>query len=128
MKRAEERRKDMATTEKALRESIVAHGARSVTSGLGDAPDGDISARLKDSLLITPSGANYASLRPAMIARMPVAGEYGASAVGSSRRANGAFTSTSRAPARILARSCASSRPTRRRWPWRANLFRPLIR
>ena len=47
----------MATTEKALRESIVAHGARIVASGLGDAPDGDVSARFQDSLLITPSGA-----------------------------------------------------------------------
>src|SRR5208282_4147454 len=56
----------------------VAHGARIVASGLGDAPDGDISARLSDSLLITPSGANYASLRPAMIALMPLVGEYGA--------------------------------------------------
>ncbi len=68
----------MATTEKALRESIVAHGARIVASGLGDAPNGDISARLSDSLLITPSGANYASLRPAMITLMPLVGEYGA--------------------------------------------------
>jgi L-fuculose-phosphate aldolase len=69
-------RKDMATTEKALRESIVAHGARIVASGLGDAPD--VSARFRDSLLITPSGANCASLRPAMIALMPLTGEYGA--------------------------------------------------
>ena len=68
----------MATTEKALRESIVAHGARIVASGLGDAPDCDVSARFRDSLLITPSGANYASLRPAMIALMPLTGEYGA--------------------------------------------------
>ena len=31
----------------------------------------------EDSLLITPSGASYLSLRPAMIARMPLVGEYG---------------------------------------------------
>ena len=69
----------MATTEKALRESIVALGARIVASGLGDAPDGDVSARFQDLLLITPSGANnYAALRPAMITRMPLIGEYGA--------------------------------------------------
>src|ERR1700761_591633 len=68
----------MATTEKALRESIIAHGARVVAAGLGDALVGDISARLEDSLLITPSGADYAGLRPAMIARMPLVGEYGA--------------------------------------------------
>jgi L-fuculose-phosphate aldolase len=68
----------MATTEKALRASILAHCARIAAAGQGGAAGGDISARLKDSLLITPSGADYASLRPAMIARMPLAGEYGA--------------------------------------------------
>ena len=68
----------MATTEKALREAIIAHGASVAAAGLGGALVGDISARLEDSLLITPSGANYASLRPAMIALMPLVGEYGA--------------------------------------------------
>jgi L-fuculose-phosphate aldolase len=66
----------MAASEKALRESIVAHGAR-LAAALDWAPDGDMSARSDDSLLITPSGASYASLRPAMIARMPLLGEYG---------------------------------------------------
>jgi L-fuculose-phosphate aldolase len=68
----------MATTEKAVRESIIARGATVVAAGLGGALVGDISARFKDSLLITPSGANYGDLRPAMIARMPLVGEYGA--------------------------------------------------
>jgi len=68
----------MATTEKAMRESIVAHGARIVAAGLGGALGGDISTRHDDSLLITPSGANYSHLRPATIARMPLVGEYGA--------------------------------------------------
>ena len=68
----------MATTEKALREAIIAHGASVVAAGLGGALVGDISARLEDLLLITPSGADYASLRPAMIALMPLVGEYGA--------------------------------------------------
>jgi L-fuculose-phosphate aldolase len=68
----------MATTEKAVRESIIARGATVVATGLGGAFVGDISARFKDSLLITPSGANYGDLRPAMIARMPLVGEYGA--------------------------------------------------
>jgi L-fuculose-phosphate aldolase len=67
----------MATTEKAVRESIIAHGATVVATGFGGALVGDISARFEDSLLITPSGANYADLRPAMIARMPLVGEYG---------------------------------------------------
>jgi L-fuculose-phosphate aldolase len=68
----------MATTEKALRESIIAYGAKIVAAGLGGAPVGDISARFEDSVLITPSGANYSDLRPAMIALMPLVGEYGA--------------------------------------------------
>jgi L-fuculose-phosphate aldolase len=67
----------MAANEKALRESIIAHGASLAAAGLGGAPAGDISARIEDSLLITPSGASAASLRPAMIARMPLVGEYG---------------------------------------------------
>jgi L-fuculose-phosphate aldolase len=68
----------MATTEKALRESIIAHSASIVATGLGGTLGGDISARFEDSVLITPSGASYAGLRPAMIARMPLGGEYGA--------------------------------------------------
>ena len=68
----------MATTEKALRESMIANGANVVAAGLGGALMGDISARFKNSLLITPSGADYARLRPTMIARMPLVGEYGA--------------------------------------------------
>jgi L-fuculose-phosphate aldolase len=68
----------MATSEKALRESIIAHGASVVTAGLGSLLASDISARFEDSLLVTPSGANYADLRPAMIALMPLGGEYGA--------------------------------------------------
>ena len=68
----------MATTEKALRESIIAHTSSIMAAGFGGALGGDISARFDDSLLITPSGLNYASLRPAMIARMPLVGEYGA--------------------------------------------------
>ena len=53
----------MATSEKALRESIIAHGASAVAAGLGGALVGDISARLEDSLLITPGGADYAGLQ-----------------------------------------------------------------
>jgi L-fuculose-phosphate aldolase len=68
----------MATTEKAMRESIIAHGASIVAAGLGGPLGGDISARFEDSLLITPSGISYPGLRPTMIARMPLVGEYGA--------------------------------------------------
>jgi L-fuculose-phosphate aldolase len=64
----------MAANEKSLRESIIAHGASLAAAGLAG---GDISARFDDSLLITPSAAGHASLRPAMIARMSLVGEYG---------------------------------------------------
>jgi L-fuculose-phosphate aldolase len=68
----------MATTQKALRASIVAHRASLVAAGLVGPLGGDISARLDHSMLITPNGASSAGLRPAMIALMPLAGEYGA--------------------------------------------------
>jgi L-fuculose-phosphate aldolase len=68
----------MATTEKELRESIIAHSASIVAAGLGDPLGDDISARFDDSVLITPSGSSYIGLRPAMIALMPLVGEYGA--------------------------------------------------
>ena len=68
----------MATTEKELRESIIAHSARIMAAGLGGPLGDDISARFDDSVLITPSGASYIGLRPAMIALMPLVGEYGA--------------------------------------------------
>ncbi len=68
----------MATTEKALREAIIAHGASVAADGLGGVLVSDISARFEDSLLVTPSSANYAGLRPAMLPLMPLVGEYGA--------------------------------------------------
>jgi L-fuculose-phosphate aldolase len=68
----------MATTEKALREKVVAAAARISEAGYGGAAGGDISARVGDSILITPSGAAYRTLRSPMLALMPLAGEYGA--------------------------------------------------
>jgi L-fuculose-phosphate aldolase len=69
---------NMATAEKARRESVIAHAARAVAAGLGPAPAIDISARISDSLLITPAGAHCDRLRPAMMALMSLNGEYGA--------------------------------------------------
>ena len=68
----------MATSEKALREAIVAKGIRLLTSGLTHGSSGNISARAGDAMLITPSAVPYPKLRPTMIARMPLGGEYGA--------------------------------------------------
>ena len=68
----------MAASEKALRESIVAAAARIAQAGFGDASSGDISARFADTILITPAGTPWRALRPAMLALMPLSGEYGA--------------------------------------------------
>jgi L-fuculose-phosphate aldolase len=68
----------MATTEKALREDIVANGMRLLNSGLTHGSSGNISARIGEAMLITPSAVPYPKLRPTMIARMPLGGEYGA--------------------------------------------------
>ena len=57
---------------------IAAQSSTVGASGLRGAFVSDASARFKDLPLITPSGANAPDLRPAMIARMPLVGEYGA--------------------------------------------------
>ena len=106
----------MATTERALRESIIAHGATAVDAGLGSGLVSDISARFNDSLPIPPSGANYAGLRPAMIELMPLVGEYRAWK-GPKRQANGAFTSILCEPVPTSAELSVSSRLTPRLSP-----------
>jgi L-fuculose-phosphate aldolase len=57
---------------------MIGLAARLDAAGFGGAPAVDVSARSGDSLLITPSVASYADLKPAMIAAMPLVGEYGA--------------------------------------------------
>jgi L-fuculose-phosphate aldolase len=68
----------MATTGKALRELIVAAARRIADASFGGALGGDISVRVDESILITPSGVSFSDLRPPMLAVMPVGGEYGA--------------------------------------------------
>ena len=46
-------------------------------SGLNQGTSGNISARYKDVLLITPSASPYDSMTPETIAAMPLEGEYG---------------------------------------------------
>src|SRR5579871_4437819 len=67
----------MAESEKALRESILAHRRLISEAGFGGPFASDVSARSGDSILITPAGGSLA-LRPASLARMPLGGEYGA--------------------------------------------------
>lgn len=68
----------MAVKEKILRAAIVAQCRALNASGLNQGSSGNISARLGDALLITPSAIPYDVLRPEMLALMPLNGEYGA--------------------------------------------------
>jgi L-fuculose-phosphate aldolase len=68
----------MPVKEKALRAAIVAQCRALNASGLNQGTAGNISARLGEALLITPSAIPYDVLRPEMLALMPLGGEYGA--------------------------------------------------
>ncbi len=64
--------------EHGLRRSIVAHCIEMNASGLNQGTSGNISARSGATMLITPSGRPYATMKPDDIAAMPIEGEYGA--------------------------------------------------
>ena len=67
----------MNKEELGLRNEIIA-ACRSMNAlGVNQGTSGNVSARYKDVMLITPSGVPYGDLRPADIAVMPVKGEYG---------------------------------------------------
>ena len=68
----------MAVKEKALRSAIVAQCRALNTKGLNQGSSGNISARLGDAMLISPSAVPYEAMRPEMVALMPLNGEYGA--------------------------------------------------
>ncbi len=68
----------MAVREKILRAAIVAQCRALNASGLNQGTAGNISARLGDALVITPSAIPYDVLAPEMLAVMPLNGEYGA--------------------------------------------------
>jgi L-fuculose-phosphate aldolase len=68
----------LGTKEKSLRAAIVAQCRAMTAAGLSDGTSGNISARLEASLLITPSAIPYDALTPALLATMPLNGEYGA--------------------------------------------------
>ncbi|KPP88978.1 MAG: L-fuculose-phosphate aldolase FucA [Rhodobacteraceae bacterium HLUCCA08] len=65
-------------TEADLRAEIVARCKELDARGLNRGASGNVSARIGDAMLLTPSAIPYAALEPAMIARMPLDGEYGA--------------------------------------------------
>jgi len=68
----------MTRDERALRANIVAKARWMNAIGLNQGTSGNISARYKDLLLITPSATPYEAMTPESIAAMPLNGEYGA--------------------------------------------------
>lgn len=68
----------MTKEERKLREAIIAKCRWMNSSGLNQGTSGNISARYKDAMLITPSAVPYDAMKPEMIATIPFNGEYGA--------------------------------------------------
>jgi L-fuculose-phosphate aldolase len=64
--------------EKELRAAIVAQCRAMNAAGLNQGTAGNISARFGEAMLITPSAIPYDVMRPDMLARMPLGGDYGA--------------------------------------------------
>jgi L-fuculose-phosphate aldolase len=64
--------------EKDLRVAIIAQCRALNALGLNQGMAGNISARLGQAMLITPSAIAYGAMRSEMLARMPLDGEYGA--------------------------------------------------
>jgi L-fuculose-phosphate aldolase len=67
----------MTRDERALRADIVAKARWMNAAGLNQGTSGNISARYKGVLLITPSATPYDAITPETIAAMPLDGEYG---------------------------------------------------
>lgn len=65
-------------TEAELRTELVARARELDASGLNRGASGNLSARLGEQMLITPSAVPYTRLEPDMLAAMPLEGEYGA--------------------------------------------------
>ncbi len=68
----------MKKEELELRKAIIAKCRWMNANGLNQGTSGNISARYKDQMLITPSATPYDDMEPEMIAAMPLTGEYGA--------------------------------------------------
>ena len=68
----------MTKEERKLREAIIAKCRWMNDSGLNQGTSGNISVRYGDVMLITPSATPYHAMEPAMVATMPLTGEYGA--------------------------------------------------
>jgi L-fuculose-phosphate aldolase len=67
----------MSKEELELRKGIIAACRAMNSLGINQGTSGNISARYRDAMLITPTGVPYEDLKPADIAAMPIVGEYG---------------------------------------------------
>ncbi|MGJ5177610.1 class II aldolase/adducin family protein [Bradyrhizobium oligotrophicum] len=67
----------MTREERLIRENIIAKCRWMNASGLNQGTSGNMSARYKDVMLITPSATPYDSMKPEMIAAMPLEDEDG---------------------------------------------------
>jgi L-fuculose-phosphate aldolase len=67
----------MTKEELQLRRGIVESCRTMNALGINQGTSGNISARYRDVMLITPSGVPYDEMAPGDIARMPLEGEYG---------------------------------------------------
>lgn len=61
-----------------LRQSIIDHCIGMNESGLNQGTSGNISVRVGDNILITPSATPYQAMKPGDLAMMPLEGDYGA--------------------------------------------------
>jgi L-fuculose-phosphate aldolase len=68
----------LTISEQQLRKEIVACVCELDASGLNRGSSGNVSARLGDAMLITPSGVPGRQLEPEMLALMPLTGDAGA--------------------------------------------------
>jgi len=67
----------MKKEELELRRAIIAKCRWMNANGLNQGTSGNISARWKDRMLITPSATPYDAMEPEMLASMPLEGDYG---------------------------------------------------
>ncbi len=64
-------------TEREIRKAIVANCLEMNATGLNQGTSGNLSARYKDVMIITPSGIAYDVLKPSDLATMPIGRDYG---------------------------------------------------
>lgn len=64
-------------TEREIRKAIVENCLKMNATGLNQGTSGNLSARYKDVMIITPSGIAYEVLKPSDLATMPIGRDYG---------------------------------------------------